>query len=225
MVAAVEARFGAAFLEQLTTRCPSVKYQRDFAPSPSLLASLSPLPPSSRPFLLKNDSSANPYIADSQITLTFKQLKTNAAPIVLSDLTKWDTVASVKARLATLIDIPVSLQRLVISGKALSVDSKFLIDYDIKNGSTVHILRKPGVDNTSTAAAANLPKISSSSTIGRVVTAQSTTEDDFKTEHKKLKTKPAFWEGLEGYLGTQFSKKEHADRVYAEFKKTYNGMS
>ena len=79
-----------------------------------------------------------------------------------------DTVSSIKAKLASLPSAPpADAQRLLLKGKALA-DGKLLKEYTIKDGDTLNLVIKPGVNwdptaPTPTPAPATTPTMSSPS--------------------------------------------------------------
>jgi ubiquitin-like protein 4 len=80
----------------------------------------------------------------ASISITFKSAKPPASYTLSVQPT--DTVASIKAQLAAATNAPPpDAQRLLLKGKALA-DSKLLKEYTVKDGDTVNLIVKPGVD-------------------------------------------------------------------------------
>ncbi|KAJ3121701.1 hypothetical protein HK098_003464 [Nowakowskiella sp. JEL0407] len=215
---------GSNFLQQLATRCPDIIYPANYNPDADTLSQLPALPTPSRPFQIAKKNKS----AEATFTLTFKVLKSSSGGnITFNNLTKWDRIETIKARLAPLVNIPPSAQRLVISGKALAIDSKTLMDYDVKNGAIVHVLRKQGAEASEISTYASVSSKESPSAINSAAksSANAKPENDFSVEYNKIKTNAKFWEGLEDYLISNFESKENAQKVYGVFKTAYNQMN
>ncbi|KAI0783805.1 ubiquitin-domain-containing protein [Abortiporus biennis] len=96
----------------------------------------------------------------ASIKVTFKSLKPAKSYTVSVQPT--DTIASIKAQLATEPGAPpADVQRLLLKGKALA-DGKLLKEYDVKNEDTINLMVKPGFtwnpsDIARTASPAPIP--------------------------------------------------------------------
>lgn len=99
-----------------------------------------------------------PYLPAS-ISLVFKSLKP-AATFTLS-VQPTDSISTIKAQLSSLPSAPpADAQRLLLKGKALQ-DGKLLKEYNIKDGDTLNIVIKPGLNWNPTAGAGAAPAMSS----------------------------------------------------------------
>ncbi|PFH45283.1 hypothetical protein AMATHDRAFT_71858 [Amanita thiersii Skay4041] len=146
MAEQAEQTFAAAFLNTLSTQPVTFKddYQQPLHLSlkrvPVLQIPL-PLPPPTRRKLDTSDGSTS----TAAINIVFKSIKP-AASYSLS-VQPTDTISSIKAQLSrTHASAPApDAQRLLLKGKALA-DNKLLKEYNIKEGDTVTLVVKPGVD-------------------------------------------------------------------------------
>ncbi|TPX36995.1 hypothetical protein SmJEL517_g01043 [Synchytrium microbalum] len=193
---ASELNFATHLLHTLGAR--PVKYNSTY--QPELDAPLAPLPQSSRPFPLRKF--AKPA-SSTDITLQIKALKANINHTIT--VSRIATISAVKASIAKLGDVPISSQRLIWKGKALT-DSKTLLDYGIESGETIHLLKKVGVADDDPAAAAtteNVPAVTDSGIA-------------------KVGMDKSFWAGVATYLQSRLGAESPI--VYSEFVKAYEGL-
>ncbi|KAJ3182964.1 Ubiquitin-like protein 4A [Geranomyces variabilis] len=190
---AEELAFATHFLTQVGVK--SRRFKQTYEPSPSELST--PLPSASRPFVLRD---AGPTNTSTTVTLTIKPLK--SAAFSISATTALTPIGDLKARIARESGIPVVAQRLVFAGKGL-VDSKTLQDYEIADGATLHLMRKPGMKEEPAAVAEKKPE----------------------TRAERLKRVgggSAIWKELRTVLKAHAG--EDADAVFNEFVKSYHGL-
>ncbi|PPQ84122.1 hypothetical protein CVT25_003335 [Psilocybe cyanescens] len=143
MAEQAEKAFARTFLNTLATQ--PVAYSDDYQQPPQqslkrvpVLPIPVPPPPARKP---RVESSAS---SSASISLTFKSLK---PPFAVSfPVHPTDTIASIKLLLAAQPSAPpADAQRLLLKGKALA-DNKLLREYTIKDGDTVNLVCKPGVN-------------------------------------------------------------------------------
>ncbi|KAJ1559432.1 hypothetical protein HK405_010665, partial [Cladochytrium tenue] len=83
---------------------------------------------------------------EDTIQVTVKPLKgsgsTASGPVQLR-VGRLDTIEALKRLVEAATGVPVAAQRLVVGGRGL-VDGKTLLDFDVADGATVSLLRKPG---------------------------------------------------------------------------------
>ncbi|KAI8807035.1 hypothetical protein BJ742DRAFT_340770 [Cladochytrium replicatum] len=148
------------------------------------------------------------------VRLTFKMMKSTAEPQHLA-FNRLERIGTVRREVARAFNDHADSIRLLLGGKALANDLRTLLDYDVKEGASITVMKKAGGAGGVTAAESVAPnafgKADDSETSKTVLTQNP--EEEFKDAITKLSTKPAFWEGLEGYLQSQFSEKSHADKV------------
>ncbi|KAJ3144928.1 Ubiquitin-like protein 4A [Geranomyces michiganensis] len=187
-----ELAFATHFLTQVGVK--SRRFKQTYEPSPAELST--PLPAPSRPFVLRDAGPAN---TSTTVTLTVKPLK--SAAFSISAATALTPIGDLKARIARESGIPVVAQRLVYGGKGL-VDSKTLQDYEITDGATLHLMRKPGMKEEPA-----------------VVEKKPETRAD---RLRRVGGGSAIWKELRTVLKAHAG--EDADAVFNEFVKSYHGL-
>ncbi|TPX54110.1 hypothetical protein PhCBS80983_g06050 [Powellomyces hirtus] len=203
-----ELAFAKSFLTQVGVK--SRRYPQTHEPRPSECTYV--LPPASRPFPLRDASTTTTTTptTDTDIELTIKPLK-GVAPFTVR-AARLGPIGDIKARIATASGIPVAAQRLVYKGKGL-VDSKTLLDYDIAQGATVHLMSKP---------IAATPE--SASPVAEKVAATKDGKEVLRETLKRKGEEPALWTDLRRTLGAHFEHKTDVEAVFNEFVKTYHGL-
>ncbi|KAJ3413005.1 hypothetical protein HDV05_008656 [Chytridiales sp. JEL 0842] len=185
-----------------------IKHSWDYDPSPS--ASL-PIPPPSRPFALKEGEP----VAESQVEITVKQLKGTDAGWKVK-VGRLATIEDVKEMVAVASGIPASQQRLVYKGKAL-IDNKTILDFDIKEGATINLLKKAGAATPETA-----PSPTPSPQTAKAAPKKQV--DPFQTHAKTAALNPAFWASVKDVLSSHFTDPAEKQKVMDQWGQSFVAM-
>ncbi|KAI9347759.1 hypothetical protein BDR26DRAFT_854733 [Obelidium mucronatum] len=164
------------------------------------------LPAASRPFALNGPSEA----ADSEepkktFGITVKALKGNTAPTAIDKLDGFDTVDSLKQKVAKAYGIHAGSVRLVFKGKALAGAGKTLSDCGVGAGALVHLM----VAAAAAAAAGD----------------EAVRCDAFTEAARDVGANAHFWAAVEKTVAVQFAgNKEHANKVMNAFIVGFAGL-
>ncbi|KAJ3001683.1 UNVERIFIED_CONTAM: hypothetical protein HDU68_006717 [Siphonaria sp. JEL0065] len=160
------------------------------------------IPAASRPFALilgvTDDSTPQETFA-----ITLKALKGNTAPTAIDKLSSFDSIDSLKKKTAKAYSVDVSTVRLVFKGKALTGTGKTLADFNITQGSIVHLM----ITAASASAAADDHR-----------------KDPFTEVAKDVGSNSLFWAAIEKSVAVQFPQKEHANKVMNAFIVGFAGL-
>ncbi|KAJ3332401.1 Ubiquitin-like protein 4A [Blyttiomyces sp. JEL0837] len=173
-------------LAAIARRPAKVSY--DYDPPSSASAAL---PPASRPFELKDPNQQTQDESADMIKVTIKQLKGGETTSI--SISKLDSIDELRKRIEKAFPtFKVDEQRLVLNGKALS-DSKTLLDFNVENNATIHLLRKAGKQAAPAPAAA----------------VEVEKENVFAVNGVKKE----FWEEIKKVVGKHFESEEDSAKV------------
>ncbi|KAJ1555508.1 hypothetical protein HK405_001223 [Cladochytrium tenue] len=219
----VEKRIAASVLQALGRR--PVKNSPDFDPPVSTWA---PLPVASRPFDLKSknaEEGAEQAASEDTIQVTVKPLKgsgsTASGPVQLR-VGRLDTIDALKRLVEAATGVPVAAQRLVVGGRGL-VDGKTLLDFDVADGATVSLLRKPG------GAAAPAPAATAAASAGgsRAVPPAPATVPAPVASPSPITAAaldPTFWKDLRGLVAARVRDRADQNTVVSRLGEAYVGL-
>ncbi|KAF8652376.1 hypothetical protein AX16_004404 [Volvariella volvacea WC 439] len=142
MAEQAEQAFIKAFLNTLSSQ--PIIYPDDYQQPPEDSLKKVPILPVEIPPPPEREQPTSSVTPSATISVTFKSSKPPASYTLTVQPT--DTISSIKAQLAAQSTAPpADSQRLLLKGKAL-VDNKLLKEYTIKDGDTINLMVKPGVD-------------------------------------------------------------------------------
>ncbi|KAF5378812.1 hypothetical protein D9615_007011 [Tricholomella constricta] len=134
--------FVKTFLNTLSSQ--QVHFSNDYQQPPENSLKKIPVLPVPLPAPPVRTSNATASSSSASISITFKSLKPPASFTLAVQPT--DSIAAIKTQLATEPAAPpADAQRLLLKGKALA-DAKLLQEYPVKDGDTINLVLKPGVD-------------------------------------------------------------------------------
>ncbi|KAJ3336230.1 hypothetical protein HDU93_003415, partial [Gonapodya sp. JEL0774] len=125
--------------------------------------------------------------------------------------------------------------RLVVGGKPM-LDGKTVHEYGVKEGGTVHVLRKAGggaqaASSTPTTGTAPAPAAGPATTTTTTIPTETNTPQSqpppassSSSSSSGLSKTPSFLPALRAFLATQFTDPGDAERVYERFKAGYEEM-
>ncbi|KAI8919733.1 hypothetical protein BC831DRAFT_480297 [Entophlyctis helioformis] len=223
-----------AFVQQLAQR-PVLQQAL-----PALRSTPAPLPPSSRPFILRPTAAHQQEVtARHSVQVLIKPLKgAGSEPIELA-ISRLDSIHELKRQVARLSGIPAAAQRLVLGGKGL-VDTRTLLDYGVVGKTTLHLARKPGTESLAAGPlAAAAPSAGTGSESGSSKTPADAAAPNaaatpahaplaagtFESELALLAANDGFWTSVKALLDRQFSSRLDSQKVLAEFKQAVASLS
>jgi hypothetical protein len=122
------------------------------------------------------------------------------------------TIEEVKKKVEALSGISAGSQRLVLKGKAL-VDNKTLLDFDIKEGATIHLLKKAGAEKGDAPAA---PVEAAPVAVAKAEDVKSPPKkqaDPFQMHAKSVGLNAEFWNAVKSLLSNHFSDPVEKQKV------------
>lgn len=198
-----------------------LKHSFELDPSPS---TWTPLPAPSRPFELKpsvraSDMASVSPAAEEMLEVTVKQLKGGST--VSIKVTKFETIDEFKRKVAAATGVAAVNQRLVLNGKGLT-DGKTLMDFDIKSGSSISLLKKaggadktPAVPTLTTNPAATTPAVvDAKPTIAPI-------SEKPVSQLKQAAEKEEFWRGLKQLVALHITDEKEQAKLISKFGESY----